>query len=123
MNRDQDADWTAKWWFAEAGEIRATDFNLSANRHRPQSRANVEHRDPLEILEELRTIETEILGEIDELTEGVCGIVSMMNGYSPAALGELRAITALEAIPTSQGSTVLGTNPAVGLTLLPLAKQ
>ncbi len=44
-------------------------FNSSANRHRPLSRARVEHRDPLEILEELRGIETEILGEIDGLAE------------------------------------------------------
>ena len=36
--RDPDADWTEKWWFAEADAIRAADFNLSANRHRPQSR-------------------------------------------------------------------------------------
>ena len=72
-DRDQDADWMAKWWFAEADEIRAADFNLSANRHRPQSRAKVEHREPLKILEELRTIETEILGEIDELAEAVRG--------------------------------------------------
>ena len=69
--RDQDADWTANWWFAEADAIRAADFNLSANRHRPRSRAKVEHRDPLEILDELRGIETEILGEIEELAEAV----------------------------------------------------
>ena len=71
QERDPDTDWTAKWWFAEADAIRAADFNLSANRHRPQSRARVEHRDPLEILEELRAIETEILGEIDALAEAV----------------------------------------------------
>ena len=60
-----------KWWFAEAETIRAADFNLSANRHRPQNREKVEHRDPLKILEELRSIEREILGEIDELAEAV----------------------------------------------------
>ena len=75
-NRDPDTDWTTKWWFAEADAIRAADFNLSANRHRPQSRARVEHRDPLEILDELRAIETEILNEIDELAEAVRGAVS-----------------------------------------------
>ena len=74
--RDQNADWTANWWFAEADAIRAADFNLSANRHRPQSRAKVEHRDPLEILGELRGIETEILREIDELTGAVRGVVA-----------------------------------------------
>ena len=70
-DRDLKDNWTEKWWFAEADEIRAVDFNLSANRHRPQSRAKVKHRDPLEILDELRAIETEILGEIDELAEAV----------------------------------------------------
>ncbi len=69
--RDPDENWTENWWFAEADAIRAADFNLSANRHRPPSRAEVEHRDPLEILEELRGIETQILVEIDELVEAV----------------------------------------------------
>ena len=69
--RDPDANWTETWWFAEADAIRAADYNLSANRHRPPSRTKVEHRDPLEILEELRGIETEILGEIDQLAEAV----------------------------------------------------
>ncbi len=75
-DRDLDADWTENWWFAEAEAIRAADFNLSANRHRPPNRAKVEHRDPLEILEELRAIETELLGEIDELTDAVRGAVA-----------------------------------------------
>ena len=74
--RDADTDWIEKWWFADADAIRATDFNLSANRHRPLSRAAVEHRDPLEILEELRDIETEILGEIDRLTQAVREVVA-----------------------------------------------
>ena len=72
-DHDPSANWTEKWWFAEADAIRAADFNLSANRHRPQNRAKVEHRDPLEILDELRAIETEILGEIDELADAVRG--------------------------------------------------
>ena len=74
--RNTDAEWTEKWWFAEAYAIRAAEFNLSANRHRPQSRSKVEHRDPLLILAELRGIETEILGEIDELAEAVREAVS-----------------------------------------------
>ncbi len=71
QDRDTDEDWTEKWWFADSDAIRAADFILSANRHRPQNRALVEHRDPLEILDELRDIETEILGEIDSLAEAV----------------------------------------------------
>ena len=66
-DRDPDAEWTENWWFAETEAIREADFNLSGGRHRPQSRAAVEHRDPLEILGELRGIETEILEEIDVL--------------------------------------------------------
>ena len=69
--RDPDEDWMEKWWYADADAIRAADFNLSANRHRPQNWAKVEYRDPLKILEELRVIETEILGEVDALTEAV----------------------------------------------------
>ena len=70
-DRNPDDDWTAKWWFADADAIRSADFNLSANRHRPQNRARVEYRDPLEILDELRGIEHRILGEIDALAEAV----------------------------------------------------
>ena len=69
--RESDEDWTENWWFAEADTIRAAEFNLSAGRYRPQNRARVEHRDPLEILGELRAIETEILCEIDELADAV----------------------------------------------------
>lgn len=71
QNRDPSREWTENWWFAEAETVRTADFNLSANRHRPLNRGTVEHRDPLEILEELRGIEMEILGEIDELVEAV----------------------------------------------------
>ena len=67
--RDEGANWTEKWWFADAEAIRAAEFNLSAGRYRPQNRARVEHRDPSEILEELRAIEREILEEIDALAD------------------------------------------------------
>ena len=75
-DRDPDTDWVENWWFAEADRLRAADFNLSANRHRPVSRASVEHRDPPEILDELRAIENEILGEIDGLAEAVRQVVA-----------------------------------------------
>ena len=67
--RDPGINWGEKWWFADADAIRAADFNLSAGRYRPQNRARVEHRDPLEILEELKMIEREILEEIDGLAD------------------------------------------------------
>ena len=34
-DRDPAANWTGKWWFADADAIRAADFNLSAGRYRP----------------------------------------------------------------------------------------
>ena len=47
--------------------LRANDFNLSAGRYRPMSQTQVEHRDPLELLDELKAIELEILEELDAL--------------------------------------------------------
>ena len=70
-SRDPQADWAENWWFAEADAIRAADFNLSAGRHRPQNRTTTEHRDPLEILDELKALEHEILREIHDLTAAV----------------------------------------------------
>ena len=68
LARDVEAEWRENWWFAEAEAIRAADYNLSAGRHRPASRAKTEHRDPLELLDELKGIEGEIARELDELT-------------------------------------------------------
>ena len=70
-SRDAETDWTENWWFAEADAIRAADFSLSAGRYRPQHQTTVDHRDPLEILDELKAIEGEILGEIDHLAAAV----------------------------------------------------
>lgn len=67
--RDEKAEWSEKWWFAGLEAVRAADFNLSAGRYRPQSQAQVEHRNPLELLDELRAIETEILSELDALAD------------------------------------------------------
>ena len=67
--RDPAAEWTEKWWFADVGAIRAQDFNLSAGRYRPLTQTAAEHRDPVELLEELRAIEGEILAEVDGLME------------------------------------------------------
>jgi type I restriction enzyme M protein len=69
QGRDAAAEWTAPWWFADIATIRAQEFNLSASRHRPMSQAAAEHRDPLELLDELRAIETEILAEVDGLLD------------------------------------------------------
>ena len=61
------AEWPHKAWFAKATEIRANDFNLSAGRYRPMSKAAVEHRDPRELLDELAAIEVEIAEEVEAL--------------------------------------------------------
>ena len=76
QSRDPAANWTEKWWFADADAIRTADFNLSAGRLRPLNRTQVEHRDPLEILEELRSIDQQLLAEIDALSDSVREIVS-----------------------------------------------
>lgn len=66
--RDVEAEWSEKWWFADAATIRANDHNLSTSRYRPQSRAAVEYRDPLELLDELKAIAAEMSEEIEELS-------------------------------------------------------
>ena len=53
-DRDAVAPWTEKWWFAAAEAIEREDWNLSASRYRPESREAAEHRDPRELLAELR---------------------------------------------------------------------
>lgn len=67
QGRDESAEWPEKWWFATAETVRANDFNLSAGRYRPMSQAQAEHRDPLEMLDEIKAIELEILEELDAL--------------------------------------------------------
>ena len=67
--RDPDAPWPDKWWFATEPELRNADFNLSASRWRPQSREAVAHQDPIELLDELAAIESEISQEIEALKE------------------------------------------------------
>lgn len=65
--RDASAEWTQKWWFADASEIYTNEFNLSAGRYRPMSQSAIEHRDPKEILDELMALEREIGEEIEGL--------------------------------------------------------
>jgi type I restriction enzyme M protein len=65
--RDSKVEWSEKWWFADATTIRTNDFNLSSGRYRPASQAQVEHRNPRELLEELAAIEAEIAEEVESL--------------------------------------------------------
>ncbi|WP_395642392.1 class I SAM-dependent DNA methyltransferase [Rudaea sp.] len=59
--------WTKNWWFATADQLRANDYNLSASRYRPLNQAQVEHRDPRELLDELAALEAEITSEVEAL--------------------------------------------------------
>jgi type I restriction enzyme M protein len=61
--------WTEKWWFATTDEIKTNDYNLSAGRYRPLAQTQIDHRDPLELLDELAAIELEIMEEITQLRE------------------------------------------------------
>jgi type I restriction enzyme M protein len=67
--RDAERPWTEKWWFADAAALRGADHNLTASRWRPQTREQVAHRDPLDLLDELKAIEVEIGEEVDALME------------------------------------------------------
>lgn len=59
--------WEENWWFATADTLRGNDYNLSASRYRPLNAAQVEHRDPLELLDELAALEAEIASEVEAL--------------------------------------------------------
>ncbi len=65
--RDEKAEWTAPWWFADSATIRTNDFNLSAGRYRPMSQIQATHQDPRELLDELAAIEAEITEEVEAL--------------------------------------------------------
>lgn len=67
QSRDPNAEWSEKWWFANAAALRGHDFNLSAGRYRPMSQTAVEHRNPRELLDELAAIEAEIAQEVEAL--------------------------------------------------------
>jgi type I restriction enzyme M protein len=67
QSRDAERLWTENWWFADAATIETQEFNLSASRYRPESREAAEHRDPRELLAELRDETAAILGDIEAL--------------------------------------------------------
>lgn len=65
--RDAQDEWHENWWFADLDTLRASDFNLSASRHRPARRTQAEHADPLALLDELAALEAEIAREVEAL--------------------------------------------------------
>ena len=70
-NRDPKAPWHAKWWFADAADLRTNEFNLSAGRYRPVNASTAVHRDPRELLDELAELEREIAAEVSSLREAL----------------------------------------------------
>jgi type I restriction enzyme M protein len=66
--RDRAAPWREKWWFADAAMIEREYWNLSASRYRPESKEAAEHRDPRELLAELRDETAAILGDVEALS-------------------------------------------------------
>ena len=71
LERDAKAAWGQKWWFADANELRANEFNLSAGRYRPVNASTAMHRDPRELLDELAELEREIVDEVKALREAL----------------------------------------------------
>ena len=67
QSRDAGEPWHEKWWFARRDEIEGLDWNLSATRYRPEFDEILEHRDPRELLTELRQEASAVLDEIDSL--------------------------------------------------------
>ena len=64
-------EWAKNWWFATVEALRGNDYNLSASRYRPLNAAQVDHRDPRELLDELAALEVEIASEVEALREAL----------------------------------------------------
>ena len=73
QGRDDKAEWTDKWWFADLAALKAADFNLSAGRYRPLTQTAAVHRSPKEILDELAAIQVEIADEVESLRLALAG--------------------------------------------------
>ena len=67
QNRDAEKPWTENWWFADCGDHRARGFQpLRLPLPTGKSRGGG-HRDPRELLAELRDETAAILGDIEAL--------------------------------------------------------
>jgi type I restriction enzyme M protein len=69
--RDAKEPWHEKWWFADAADLRANEFSLSAGRYRPVNASTAVHRDPRDLLDELAELEREIASEVAALREAL----------------------------------------------------
>lgn len=65
--REPGADWKHKWWIANHSELRDKGYSLNAGKYRPLNSTLSAYRDPIELLDEVRDIEVQMLDEIDNL--------------------------------------------------------
>ncbi|MGJ7507063.1 HsdM family class I SAM-dependent methyltransferase [Variovorax sp. GT1P44] len=65
--REPEVEWNEKWWFADKPTLRANEYRLSASRYRPLSEAQAEHRNPLELVEEVIALQLECTEELETL--------------------------------------------------------
>lgn len=63
---EEDKESDRSWW-ADVGEIRANDYNLTASRYRPFEAEAVEHEDPVVLINQLLELEQEIRQGLDGL--------------------------------------------------------
>jgi len=89
QERDATAEWTEKWWFADAETIRAADFNLSAGRYRPTGQAALDHADPRELLDELAAVESEIVDEVAALRATLGDAFNNPGGWPITTIGDV----------------------------------
>jgi len=66
---------TAKEWLANQEQIATSDYNLSAGRYKPFSIDTKKLDSPAEIIDDLQTLEKQILSGLDELLAMVKGVV------------------------------------------------
>lgn len=67
LARSAGTPWVENWWFADAATIEGEDWTLAASRYRPESREAIEHRDPRDLVLELRDEAAALLSDIDLL--------------------------------------------------------
>ncbi len=58
-------------WFASRDEIVAEDYNLTASRYKPASTEVTTHRDPKELIDEVMTLEKEIVIGLEKLKKKI----------------------------------------------------
>ena len=68
-NPEKDTDRTARAFFVAVEEIKANGYDLSINRYKENAYEEGTVEPPIEIMERLRAIETDIVRDLDELED------------------------------------------------------